>query len=82
MRLVLSCAVLAFVSSIAVAGKPAKNAIDPSLKIVCKTEDVVGSKIPKRICMTRQQWDEMKAVAKETLEKRGLWQGEKTIPGN
>ena len=85
MRVAILCvAATAFVASTAVAGDnpEAKKVIDPGSKIVCKAEDVVGSKIPKRICLTRQQWDQMKDNAREALEKRSLWQGEKSIPGN
>jgi len=85
MRIAILCvAASALVASAAVAGDNAepKKTVDPSLKVVCKTEEVVGSKIPKRICLTRQQWDQIKDNAKEALEKREMWRGQKTIPGN
>jgi hypothetical protein len=75
MRLVLLCVALAFVSTSAIAGeKPeTKNPIDPSLKIVCKTQDVVGSKIPKRICMTKGQWEQEAIDARAALDDRSMW---------
>jgi len=46
---------------------PAKKK-DDSQKVVCKTEDVVGSMIPKRICMTRENWAKRRAEEKEFLD--------------
>lgn len=81
---ILFAAASALTASAAVAGDDAepKKAVDPSLKVVCKTEEVVGSKIPKRICLTRQQWDQIKDNAKDALDKRKMWRGEKSIPGS
>lgn len=84
MRAAILCAAAA-----ALAGSPAiagdnpkvKPTLDPGSKIVCKTEDVVGSKIPKRICLTRQQWDQVKDNARDALNQRSLRQGEKSMPG-
>jgi len=80
---ILWAAATAFVASAAVAGENSepKKVADPN-KIVCRTEEVVGSKIPKRICLTRQQWDQIKQNSQEALEKRGMFRGEKSIPGN
>ena len=52
-------------SSTAAAPPPAKPApaaeksaeLDPDQRI-CKTESVSGSQIPKRVCMTREEWRE------------------------
>jgi hypothetical protein len=81
---ILWAAATAFLASAAIAGeKPQQSKKDADLnKILCRTEDVVGSKIPKRICMTRLQWDEMKTHAREELDERSLRQGQKTIPGS
>jgi len=83
MRVAILCAsASAFLASAAIAGdtpKPTKVA-DPN-KIVCRTEEVVGSKIPKRVCLTRQQWDKIKDDAKDALNERSLRRGEKGIPG-
>jgi hypothetical protein len=84
MRVAILCAAAtALLASAAVAGDdPQPKKVADATKIVCRTEQVVGSKIPKRICLTRQQWDQIKENSQEALEKRSLWQGEKTIPGN
>jgi Spy/CpxP family protein refolding chaperone len=84
MRVAILCAAAtALIASAAVAADdPQPKKVADATKIVCRTEQVVGSKIPKRICLTRQQWDQIKQNSQEALEKRSLWQGEKTIPGN
>ena len=46
---------------------PAKKK-DDSQKVVCKTEDVVGSMIPKRVCMTRENWEKRRADEKAYLD--------------
>lgn len=83
MRVATLCAsATAFLASAAIAGDnpQPKRIADPN-KIVCRTEEVVGSKIPKRICLTRQQWDKIKDDARDALNDRSLRQGEKSIPG-
>jgi|tagenome__1003787_1003787.scaffolds.fasta_scaffold20971069_3 hypothetical protein len=49
---------------------PAKK--DDGSKIVCKTEEFVGSKIPKRVCMTRSQWEQARQAAAEIMDERQL----------
>ena len=41
---------------------------DDSQKVVCKAEDVVGSMIPKRRCMTRADWEKRRAEEKAYLD--------------
>jgi hypothetical protein len=41
-------------------------------KIVCKTEEFVGSMIPRRICMKRSDWDQGAVAAKDALDRRRL----------
>jgi hypothetical protein len=41
-------------------------------KVVCKREQFVGSVIPRRICMTKAQWEEGEAAAKDTMDKRQM----------
>lgn len=50
----------------------AKKPIDPQQKIVCKTEDFVGSIIPRRICKTKADWDEGAIDAKAALDQQRL----------
>ncbi len=50
--------------------KPAKK--DDSQKIVCKTEDFVGSIIPRRICKTKADWEQGAYDAKDALSKANL----------
>ena len=73
--LIMSVAVTAFVSSAAASAdtKDAKKAIDPTLKVVCKTEDVVGSKIPTRICKTKAQWEAERFDTQHALDNRAMW---------
>lgn len=84
MRVAVLCgAATAFLGSAAIAGDspPQPRKVSDPNKILCRTEEVVGSKIPKRICLTRQQWDEMKDHARDELEKRSFRQEVKSIPG-
>lgn len=72
MRNVLVVAAAAFLISGAAAASadnpdPAKKK-DDGQKVVCKTEDVVGSMIPKRICMTRADWEKRRAEEKAYLD--------------
>ena len=75
MRYVMLCAIAALASSAALAGeKPDQNkSIDPKLKVVCRTDDVVGSKIPKRICKTKADWEQEAIDARAALDDRSMW---------
>ena len=50
--------------------KPAKK--DDSQKIVCKTEEFVGSMIPKRVCMSRADWERQAQMDKDAIDPRGV----------
>lgn len=67
-------AVLIATSASAAADPPpaAKKPVDPQQKIVCKTEDFVGSMIPRRICKTKADWDEGAIDAKAALDQGRL----------
>jgi hypothetical protein len=62
----------------AAAAAPAKvaKAKDDPQKIVCKTETVVGSLIPKRICLSQENWDAMSQAGKSVTDdiQRGALQ--------
>ena len=36
-------------------------------KVVCRTEEVVGSRRPKRVCMTQAQWDGITQDSRDAL---------------
>jgi hypothetical protein len=38
--------------------------------LVCKKEAVLGSKLPTKVCMTEEQWQERKAMDRENLDKQ------------
>jgi hypothetical protein len=70
--LVLTAATMLIVSAAGSAAAadnkdPAKKK-DDSQKVVCKTEDTIGSMIPKRVCMTRADWERRRAEDKEYLD--------------
>ena len=48
---------MAAATAAAAATPPAKAKVHPDT-IICKSEKVVGSKIPQRICMPSWQWEE------------------------
>ena len=42
---------------------------DKSAQIVCKTEQYVGSHIPRRVCKTRAEWDEAAKQSQQFLDQ-------------
>jgi hypothetical protein len=36
----------------------------PAEKLVCRRDYVVGSRVPKRVCLTRKQWEDADAQAR------------------
>jgi hypothetical protein len=62
--------------------KDQKNAKkDDSQKIICKSEEFVGSMIPRRICMTKAKWDEGEFDAQRALDQKRLGVDPKMIAG-
>jgi hypothetical protein len=59
------------VSSAALADKKDQKK-DDSQKVVCKTEQFVGSMIPRRICKTKAQWEQGEYDAQRALDQRRL----------
>ena len=51
--------------------KDKKDAKDPD-EIVCKSTFLVGSRIPTRVCNTRQRWDELAAEQREASRSNGV----------
>jgi len=72
MRYLILCATLAILSTAAAAAdKPDPNKpVNPGDKIICKSEMFVGSMIPKRVCMTRSQWERGAEDAKDAIESQ------------
>ena len=53
--------------------KPATNPLD---KIVCRTEDSLGSRLnKKRVCLTVREWREMSEGSREATERIQQGQG-------
>ena len=78
MRTILACPAVALLVATAAPAQtvstPAPQAKkDDGSKIVCKTEEFVGSRIPKRICMTRSQWEQGRQKAAEIMDQRQMW---------
>jgi hypothetical protein len=78
MRTLLACSAAALLAATAASGQtesapPAPAKKDDGSKIVCKTEEFVGSRIPKRVCMTRSQWEQARQAAAEILDQRQMW---------
>ncbi len=49
-----------------------KKPIDSQQKMICKTEDFVGSLIPRRICKTKADWDQGAIDARAALDQKRL----------
>jgi hypothetical protein len=60
------------VSGAANADNPAPAKKDDSQKKICKTEEFVGSMIPKRICMTRADWERQAQMDKDAMDVNAL----------
>ena len=41
---------------------------DPD-KVVCKNEAAAGSRLPKRVCATKAEWERRRQEARDSLEK-------------
>ena len=54
----------------AATSQPEKPKKDPGQKVVCKTEEFVGSMIPRRICKTRAEWEAGEFDAKQALDRQ------------
>ena len=55
--------------------------LNPLDKVVCKTEEVIGSRLnTQRVCMTVREWQEQAEANREATERMQLGQG--TIPSN
>jgi hypothetical protein len=59
------------------AAKPAKEA-KPKEKVICTTEELAGSLIPKRVCHTQQQLDNQRQAVDDLNRERRELGGTKT----
>ena len=50
------------------AAAPAAKAVDKDRQI-CKTEPLAGSRVPKKVCATKAEWDARRQDDKEQLDK-------------
>jgi hypothetical protein len=72
---------LLFVPSLALAavsgdGAPAASSTDKGSKMICREIDETGSRLgAKRVCMTRDQWDEQRRAARAVVERAQSQQG-------
>jgi hypothetical protein len=88
-RIVLACSVVTLlVSATALAqtvstppASPPAAKKDDGSKLICKTEEFIGSKIPKRICMTRSEWEQGRQNAREIMDERQMWKPTKGVGG-
>jgi hypothetical protein len=85
MRTLLVAAVGLMISSAASAQDAAPEPVkkkDNGSKVVCKTEQFVGSVIPRRICKTKAEWEAAADNSKQYLdEKRRLGVDQQSIRG-
>ena len=57
----------------------AKPAVNPLDKVVCRTEESLGSRLNrKRVCLTVREWREQSEASREATER--LQQGQGVIP--
>jgi hypothetical protein len=43
---------------------------DTKPKLICKSEQIVGSLLPKRICHTREQWAAIAKMTQDDLDQQ------------
>ncbi|HEY2050177.1 MAG TPA: hypothetical protein VGH03_12605 [Caulobacteraceae bacterium] len=54
-------------AAVAPAGQNKKN--DPSQRVICKTQDEIGTRLGgKRVCMTKAQWDQQQLDARDSVD--------------
>lgn len=69
MRTLLLCAALAPLAAPAIAKEHNAQPKDPN-KVICKTEDVIGSRLQtKKTCLTAQQWEDMNRETRQTVDR-------------
>lgn len=59
--------------------KSANSADESATKVVCRSEQEVDSRIPKRICRTQAEWSEL---SKQTQEDLANSRNDRTIVRN
>ena len=56
----------AFADDVAASPKP-----DDDEKIVCRRERLTGSRLPKKICMTKADWKMVSDRSRESMDRQG-----------
>ena len=77
MRIMLAFTPLLLIAAVASAQKldvpvPDKKK-DPGSEMVCKRDQFVGSKISRKVCMTRLEWEKGRTNAQDALDERQMW---------
>jgi len=52
------------------ASAPAKKAKVNKDGLVCKKEAVLGSRMPTKVCLTAEQWEERKASDRDSIDRQ------------
>jgi len=50
--------------------QPQEAKKDERQRLVCKTDEFVGSRIPRRVCRTQQEWDAAAVDSKDLLTRQ------------
>ena len=67
---IVRAAALAALPVIAAAQEPAKRKVADPNEMVCKREEVTGSRLQsRRVCMTRAQWAEQRQLDRLNVER-------------
>lgn len=69
MLISMFAAVVMLADGTGAAADGAKAKADDANKMVCKNEAVAGSRMPKRVCATKAEWEQRRADAKEALDR-------------
>ena len=66
--LTLTAALALHASSTPAAAEPVKTSAPKEERQICKTEALIGSRVPKRVCATKQEWEARRAEDKDALD--------------
>jgi len=69
----IASAMLVFAAD-ANAAQASTSAADDKTRMVCKREHVVGSNRPKKVCLTKAQWDELEERAERAQNRSNATQ--------
>ena len=66
--LTLTAALALHASSSPAAAEPVKASDVKEERQICKTEALIGSRVPKRVCATKREWEARRREDKEALD--------------